>query len=95
MKYLVVDGMLHGTGIRDKNEGGYIPLESLKLPVDLIRKIEEWLEKYEQEHYNNFSNSNNIQELDKTGLEISKQLKLIFGGGVTYFSSATMQTMEV
>lgn len=95
MKYLVIDGMLHGTGIRDKNEGGYIKLDTLNLPDALKVKIKSWLQKYEEEHYNGYSNAENVQELDSVGIEIAKQIQSIMDSKVTYFSSATMKEQQV
>ncbi len=95
MKYLVIDGMLNGTGIRDKYEGGYLSLDSLELPQSLRIKIKEWLSSYEQEHYNGFENTVNVDELDKTGIEIAKQIKTILNAKVEYFSSATMKEIIV
>ena len=91
MKYLVIDGLLHGTGIRDKNEGGYIKLDTLHLPDTLKIKIKSWLQKYEEEHYNSYSNAENINELDTLGVEIAKHIKSIVNSKVTYFSSATLK----
>lgn len=95
MKYLIVDGMLNGTGIRDKYEGGYISLETLSLPNDLISMIKKWLTDYEQQHYSSFSDTKKVQELDAVGIEISKQVKSLLDAKVTYFSSATMKEQEV
>lgn len=39
MKYLVVDGELSGTGIRDAVEGDYIELDDLGLRDDLAHRI--------------------------------------------------------
>jgi hypothetical protein len=95
MRYLVVDGMLHGTGIRDKNEGGYVKLETLNLPDVLNARIKEWLLKYEEEHYNGYLNSQNIEALDLLGIEIAKQVQAVVGPKVTYFSNAKLKEQEV
>lgn len=47
MRYLVIDGELSGSGIRDKYESGYIDIETLNLNFDLKNKISQWQKKYE------------------------------------------------
>lgn len=90
MKYLIIDGMLNGTGIRDKYEGGYISLESLGLTDKLKKKIKTWLNAYELEHYNGYANEQKILELDKKGFEIATEIKTTLNAKVIYFSSATL-----
>lgn len=75
MRYLVVDAALHGTGVRDYYAGGYVELNSLELSDELIKKIDEWLLKYENEHYNSFKNMALIEQLDKEGKEIAHMIK--------------------
>lgn len=95
-RYLVVDGMLHGTGIRDHYEGGYIEPESLGISSTLIEKLNKWLKKYEEEHYDGYNNKVLIQELDKEGIEISKAIKDELGEcKISYFSSANLSKHEV
>ena len=56
MKYLIVDAMFSGTGIRDSVEGGYIKLDELGMSDELIVKINSWLSRYENEHYYKYKN---------------------------------------
>jgi hypothetical protein len=74
-RYIIVDGMLSGTGIRDLYEGGYIPLQSLGLSADLILSIQNWLARYEAAHYDEFSDSQEVKSLDEMGISLSKLIK--------------------
>jgi hypothetical protein len=93
MKYLVVDGNLHGTGIRDYYNGGYIEPESLGLDLNIVQRIHKWMDVYENEHYNSFENEDMIKQLDDEGKEIAflikRELKNI---KVYYFSAALLNT---
>ena len=42
MRYLVIDGILGGTGIRNQHEGGYIDPEQLLLSDQLLARLKEW-----------------------------------------------------
>lgn len=93
IKYLVVDGNLHGTGIRDYYNGGYIEPETLGLDLEIIQRIYKWVCLYEDEHYNNFENKNIIKQLDDEGKEIAVLIKKeLKGSKVSYFSSALLAT---
>jgi len=67
MRYIVVDAALSGTGIRDKYEGGYINPEDLGLSLLTTQRLRRWLLKYENEHYNGFTNDSIVNELDQEG----------------------------
>ncbi len=54
MKYLTVDGMLSGTGIRDSVDGGYLSPKALGLSMHLTEKLARWLERYEHAHLMRF-----------------------------------------
>jgi len=91
MKYLVVDGCLHGTGIRDYYEGGYINPKELNLSYNLIKQLEIWLGKYEDEHYNGYSDNNNISSLDLEGKELAIKIKNELKNiKVAYYSDARL-----
>jgi hypothetical protein len=47
MRYLTVDGMLSGTGIRDSLTGKYLDPSEVGFSPELIRRIEKWLIDYE------------------------------------------------
>lgn len=91
-KYLVIDGYLNGTGIRDYYEGGYIRPSNLKLSVDIIKRLEVWLSKYENEHYNGFSNKEAVRRLDEEGKEIALAIKNeLVESKIQYCSAATLE----
>ncbi len=56
MKEIIIAGMLHGTGIRNKYNGGYLLPQDINMPKAIILKIKECLLEYEEEHYNGFLN---------------------------------------
>lgn len=95
MKYLVIDASLSGTGIRNKYEGGYLFPEDIGLSSDLIKRLNSWLSKYEDEHYKGYANDGIIDELDKEGKEIALLIKSELSEvKLEYFSDARM-TNEV
>ena len=55
MKYIVIDALLNGTGIRDKYEGGYIEPCSLGLSSATIIRLNDWLSEYWKEHEDTFA----------------------------------------
>lgn len=91
MRYLVIDASLSGTGIRDKYEGGYLAPEDLGLSSTTVQSLNAWLAKYENEHYNGFTNDNTIDELDREGKEIALLIKSELSEvKLEYFSDARM-----
>ncbi|WP_222166594.1 hypothetical protein [Edaphocola aurantiacus] len=95
MKYLVIDAALSGKGIRNKYEGDYIAPEDLGLSLTTKRKLNEWLLKYDNEHYNGFVDDNLINELDREGKEIALMIKKELPEvKLEYFSDARM-TIEM
>lgn len=91
MKYLVIDASLNGTGIRDKYKGGYIAPEDLGLSSATVQSLNTWLTKYENEHYNGFTNDNIIDKLDREGKEIALLIKSELSEvKLEYFSDARM-----
>lgn len=94
MRYLTVDGMLSGTGIRDSVEGGYLNLEELGLSDQLVDRIFVWLSDYEDAHFMQYEDQLRVEKLDKEGIEICTILKKeIPDSKIEYFSSATMQKL--
>lgn len=91
MKYLVIDAALSGTGIRDKYEGSYIAPEDLGLSLATEQRLNEWLSKYENEHYNGFTDDNIINELDQEGKEIALMIRSELSEvKIEYFSDARL-----
>ncbi|MDR1203747.1 MAG: hypothetical protein LBL58_19230 [Tannerellaceae bacterium] len=91
MKYLVIDAALSGTGVRDKHKGGYTDPEDLGLSLTTKQRLNEWLSKYENEHYNGFTDNNIINELDREGKEIALMIKNELSEvKIKYFSDALL-----
>ncbi len=91
MRYLIIDAALSGTGIRDKYEGGYLAPEDLGLNSATIQRLNTWLLKYENEHYNGFTDNNFINELDREGKELALLIKSELSEvNLEYFSDAQM-----
>ncbi len=96
MKYLTVDGMLSGTGIRDSVAGGYLELNELGLQDELKCRIREWLLKYEDAHFRQFENEEENSTLDREGVAIAKAVgQQVAETKIEYFSSANMCKIEV
>ncbi|ELV7526254.1 hypothetical protein QMU91_002485 [Flavobacterium psychrophilum] len=91
MKYIILDGYLNGTGIRDGAEGGYIELEILNLSSILTKRIRDWIFKYENEFYNGYSDEKKVEELDNEGQELVFLLKKeLLNTKIEYYSDAKM-----
>lgn len=96
MKYLTVDGMMSGTGIRDTLEGGYLKPDELGLSSELKRKISDWLSSYENEHYSQYEDKSVVAGLDAEGIEICDLLKSeIPDSKVEYYSAAETKKIIV
>jgi hypothetical protein len=95
MRYLTVDGMLSGTGVRDAVEGGYVEHEELELSPELSDKISRWLVKYENCHYQQFQDAKQVADLDAEGLAICRLLGIeIPDAKIDYFSTAKMAAIS-
>jgi hypothetical protein len=91
MKYLVVDAMLSGTGIRDYYTGDYLEPESLSLSVATVQQLKDWLSRYKREHNQGYVSDEVIDELDREGKEIAFAIKSELADvKITYFSDARM-----
>jgi len=94
MQYLIVDGMLSGTGIRDAVEGGYIEHDDLGLSSSLSARISSWLACYEESHYEQFQDSKQVGYLDAEGLKICSLLQSeLPDSKISYFSNARMMAV--
>lgn len=94
MHYLVVDGMLSGTGIKDAIEGGYLGLNELGLSAEFVNDMSLWLHSYENAHYLQFNDPEVVAALDSQGLLLCKRLREeLPQSKVDYFSSASMQKL--
>lgn len=94
-RYLLVDGMLSGTGIRDAVEGGYIDPEQLGISQKTIDDIAIWLARYEHAHYFQFEDSDEMDTLDKEGMNLCERLRTeLVDSKIEYFSSAKMRIIR-
>jgi hypothetical protein len=91
MKYLVIDAMLSGTGIRDYYSGNYIEPESLHLSDITIAKLRDWLSRYISEHHKGYVNERVTSELDREGKEVALRIKSeLVDVKIHYYSDARM-----
>lgn len=89
MKYLTVDGMMSGTGIRDSVEGGYINLDEIDVSDKLKNDLRSWLSEYEAEHYRGYKSNDRIKLLDDEGISLAVRLSNEFPDSkVEYYSDA-------
>jgi hypothetical protein len=91
MKYLIIDASLNCTGIRDYYEGGYINPADLHLSYKTIQHLNDWLARYENEHYYGFKNNTIINKLDIEGKEIAFKIKNELSDiKIAYYSDARL-----
>jgi len=95
MLYLIVDGMLSGTGIRDAAHGGYIKHEDLQISKELSDRIKRWLLRYADAHYKQFKDKDIVADLDAEGLAIKRHLgSELLHSKIAYFSDAKMREIN-
>ena len=95
MRYLIVDGMLSGTGVRDAISGGYVELADLELPPNVVEVIASWLARYETAHHQQFNDSREVEALDEIGLELCDHLaRELPGNKIGYFSAARTEKLK-
>jgi hypothetical protein len=75
MRYLTVDGMLSGTGVRDSAAGGYVDPREIGLSASLVERIEKWVLEYEAAHYERFIDKAVNERLDQDGVAITRQIR--------------------
>lgn len=96
MRYLVIDALLNGTGIRDEYDGGYLDPSTFNLSLEVTNALKKWLLAYENEHFNGYSNSDLIAELDAEGKKIASQIKSELGDvKISYYSDARLTKEEI
>lgn len=96
MRYLIVDGYLSGTGIRDAVEGGWVPLSTLELSECLREKISAWQQRYESAFFRRFSDMVEVDRLDAEGIALGQELASeIAQTKVQYFSTANMRVLAI
>ena len=96
MRYLTIDGMMSGTGIRDSVEGGYVKPGELNLSDQLQERLAHWLRRYEEAHYRQCDDAGEVAALDAEGLAIARLVRgELPGSKVEYFSDATMTKLNL
>lgn len=94
MYNVIVDGMLSGTGLRSAS-GGYLEPQEIGLSAGLAAKIGQWLARYEDAFFFQFSDKNEVELLDKEGVEIARLIRSENSKcDVKYFSNAKMTYMD-
>lgn len=92
MKYLIIDGNIGGTGIRNKYDTGYLDPNSLGIDKEILLKLSAWLMKYHEEFFNDYKDKECIRLLDIEGENLSQMIKQSLNvEKIEYFSDATMQ----
>lgn len=92
MRYLTIDGMMSGTGIRDSVEGGYLRPSDVGLSEELQRRLSAWLRRYEDAHYAQYEDRLEVAKLDEEGQAICAEVEAeLRDAKVDYFSSADMK----
>lgn len=87
MKYLTIDEMMSGTGVRDSVEGGYLSLDTLSLSDDLIHDPREWLDEYRKQHISGYSDVFIINDFDSIEISLAVELKKqVIDAEVDYYS---------
>jgi hypothetical protein len=95
MRYLMIDGMLSGTGVRDAVDGGYVELAELGLSPNFLDIFAIWLARYETAHYKQFDDPREVEALDSIGLELCDLLaQELPESKIEYFSAARMKEMR-
>jgi hypothetical protein len=95
-RYLTVDGMLSGTGLRDSVEGGYLEPTQLGLSDVLTDRIGRWLAEYENAHYAGFEDRAECDALDNEGIRICAEVKReLPQSKVEYYSHALQAKMPL
>ena len=98
MRYLTVYADYRGTGIKDDFEGPVAP-SSLDLPQQLIARVADWVRDDQAiillEPNERCNHVKKIEELDKTGMTLARELKAHFGHSakVQYYSEGKSQRM--
>ncbi len=95
MRYLTIMPDYTNSCINDDFEGP-ITLESLNLPKKFINKLTNWHDSYKEiiplDENERQKKLFEIEELDKEGLELTKELKELIPGGakIKYFSEGKL-----
>lgn len=75
--YLVIDGSLSGTGVRDAVDGGYLTAFTIGISEFLGDEISAWQQRYELAHFRAYADSAEVDKLDAEGLALPKTVPRI------------------
>lgn len=93
-RYLVVEGNLSGTGVRDAVEGGYLTPSFIGVSDGLGDEISAWQKRYELDHFRSYTDSAEVDKLDAEGLTLRQKLSVeLAPAKVQYFSCAKMRML--
>lgn len=96
MRYLVVDGMVSGTGVRDRYARGYVELAALGLSFELAGQVGAWLAQYREAHYEGFDDEEAIAALDAQGMALTRLLQSeLPSAKLQYFSAARTRLLTL
>lgn len=94
--YILIDGMLSGTGLRDAENGGYLKPEQLGLSDNLKVRLAHWLKEYANAHFFDFEDREEVKRLDDEGLSLARSVRAeLKDAEVGYYSSAGMFRMTL
>lgn len=96
MRYLTVDGMGFGTGVRDTYEGDYVDLDELSISSRLKKDIRAWVSKYEAEFFAGFRDRRKAMALDEAGFQIAIRLsEELADSKIVYYSDERNETVHL
>ncbi|MEP3893167.1 MAG: hypothetical protein ABJN52_04130 [Litorimonas sp.] len=96
MKYLTVDAMPTGTGVRDSLGGGFYSLEELNVPSYLIEEFATWIANYKMVIQSATPKAIDIEQLDRVGLGLCRKLSSELSDvKVEYFSEGKSEKIWI
>lgn len=75
MRYLVVNGLMSGTGIKDPHSEIDPSPQELGLSSHVISLIEQWLKRYADAMMDGYKNKKENERLDQEGIEIARAVR--------------------
>jgi hypothetical protein len=95
-RYLIIDGFVSGTGIRNYYEGGYAEPSTLALSQETVQRLEAWLSAYKNEHYSGFPDEEKVKKLDEEGKKIALLIREeLRDSKIRYCSAATLKAEDI
>lgn len=95
-RYLIVDGLVNETGIRDEYEGEYLDPNVLGLSKEIQGRLEEWLKEYGKMHVSGYTDDNIIELLDSEGVSIAMAIaNELPESKISYYSDARLTKQRI